>query len=147
MTLHGSGKSPCLVVCRPRFGVAPGRSGRLATLASGCHDSGTGCASAYLASMQSRGRAGSFYRMNCFRHLDEIAIVFCQACGHALCRQCSLHPISGVTHVCSDQCARKVCVRPEPDGSAESLFDNVYAAVFLTVLLAVLGGGFCVWSA
>jgi predicted nucleic acid-binding Zn ribbon protein len=81
--------------------------------------------------------------MNCFRHPDEIAIVFCQACRNGLCRQCSQQSIRGVTHVCSDECARKVRRRP----NAKSLFDNVYAALFLMVLLAVLGGGFCAFLA
>ena len=81
--------------------------------------------------------------MNCFRHPDEIAIIFCQACRHALCRQCSQQRIRGVAHVCSDECARQVRRRPNP----ESLFNNVYAAMFLIVLLAVLGGGFCSWLA
>jgi hypothetical protein len=81
--------------------------------------------------------------MNCFRHPDEIAIVFCKGCDHALCRQCSQQRIRGVTHVCSDECARRVRRSP----NQESVFNNVYAAVFLTVLLAVLGGGFCVWLA
>jgi len=97
----------------------------------------------YLASKHSRGRAGSVYRMNCFRHPDEIAIVFCQACRHGLCRECGQQSIHGVTHVCSDECARTVRRRPD----AKSLFDNVYAALFLMVLLAVLGGGFCAWLA
>src|SRR5258706_2549239 len=77
--------------------------------------------------------------MNCFRHPDETAIIFCHACRHALCRQCSQQRIRGVTHVCSDECARKVRRRPNP----ESLFNNVYAATFLILLLAVLGGGVC----
>ena len=81
--------------------------------------------------------------MNCFRHPDEIAIIYCHACRHALCRQCSQQRIRGVTHVCSDECARKVRRRPNP----ESLFNNVYAAMFLIVLLAALGGGFCAWLA
>jgi hypothetical protein len=53
----------------------------------------------------------------------------------------------GVTHVCSDQCARKRNLRPDPTGPAESPFKKVYTAVFITLLLAVIGGGCCTWLA
>jgi B-box zinc finger len=87
-----------------------------------------------------RGRTGSASRMNCFRHPDEVAIVFCKACRLALCRECSQQSIRGVTHVCSDECAQTVRRRP----GAKVFFDNVYAGVFLIILLAVFFGGFCV---
>jgi hypothetical protein len=96
-----------------------------------------------LALRRGRSRAGSVYRMNCFRHPDESAIVFCRACRHGLCRQCSQQSIRGVTHVCSDECARTIRRRP----AAKGLFDVMYAGVFLIVLLAVLGGGICAWLA
>jgi hypothetical protein len=81
--------------------------------------------------------------MNCFRHPDEVALVFCQACRLALCRQCSQQSIRGVTHVCSEECARTVGRSPD----AKRLFDNAYASLFLIILLAVLGGGTCAWLA
>jgi hypothetical protein len=36
---------------------------------------------------------------------------------------------------------------PDPDEPPDSLFDKVYAAVFFTVLVAVLSGGLCAWLA
>jgi hypothetical protein len=81
--------------------------------------------------------------MNCFRHPDEDAIVFCEGCRNGLCSECGQQSIGGMTHVCSDECAETVRRRP----GLKSLFDNVYASVFLIGLLAVLGGGICVWLA
>jgi hypothetical protein len=81
--------------------------------------------------------------MNCFRHPDEVAIVFCEGCDRGLCDECSQQSIRGVTYVCSDECARKV----QPTGNAKRIFDDVYAGVFLILLLAVLCGGVSVWLA
>jgi hypothetical protein len=81
--------------------------------------------------------------MNCFRHPDEIAIVFCRACRHGLCRQCAQQAIRGVTHICSNECARTVRRRPDSEG----LFSDALAGVCLIVLLAVLGGALCAWLA
>jgi hypothetical protein len=81
--------------------------------------------------------------MNCFRHPDEIAIVFCRACRNALCRECGEQSVRGVTHVCSDECARTIRGRP----ADKRLFDDIYAGVFLIALLAILGGGACAWLA
>ncbi len=36
-------------------------------------------------------------------------------------------------------------MHPDPKQPQESRFGKVYAVVFLTVMLAVLGGGICVW--
>jgi hypothetical protein len=36
---------------------------------------------------------------------------------------------------------------PDPDEPPDSLFQKVYSAVFFTVLMAVLSGGFCAWLA
>src|SRR5262249_23949821 len=92
------------------------------------------------AKRHGRGQAGPAYRMNCFRHPDEVAIVFCKACRVTLCRECSQQSIRGVTQVCSDECAQSVRRRP----GAKSFIDNVYAGVFLILLLAFFGGGNCV---
>lgn len=77
--------------------------------------------------------------MNCFRHPDEIASVFCQGCDLALCSECGEQCIDGVTQVCSDECAQRVG-RP----GLKRLFDNVYASLIIVVLMTVCGGGLCV---
>ena len=50
-------------------------------------------------------------------------------------------------HVCSEECGRRVSLQPDSREDRDSGFQKVYAVVFLTVLLAVLGGGLCVWRA
>ena len=85
--------------------------------------------------------------MNCFRHPNEVAAVFCKGCGKPLCWSCCERTIGNETHVCSEECARTVSQQPDSKEPHDSLFDKVYAAVFLTVLLAALGGGLCVWGA
>lgn len=82
--------------------------------------------------------------MNCFRHPTEEAAVFCKGCAKALCLACCTKTVGGETHVCSEECAKIASERAavEKAEQRESLFDKVYAAVFLTVLLTLLGGGF-----
>ncbi len=84
--------------------------------------------------------------MNCFRHPTEAAVVFCKGCNKPLCCRCSQQTFGDQTHVCSEDCARTAS-QSDSEEPRESLFDRVYAVVFLTVLLALLGGGLFVWSA
>jgi B-box zinc finger len=83
--------------------------------------------------------------MNCFRHPTEVATVFCKGCGKPLCLECGRQTFGNETHVCSEGCARTVNLQPDSGEPRESIFDKVYAAVFLTVFMAVLGGGLSVW--
>lgn len=86
--------------------------------------------------------------MNCFRHPTEAAAVFCKGCGKALCLECCGKTLAGQTHVCSEACAHTASQRTAvaEREQREGRFDQVYAAVFLTVFLALLGGGFAVWT-
>jgi len=90
--------------------------------------------------------------MNCFQHADKVAVVFCKECNKALCRDCARLNILSQTHVCSEVCAKLVSWRPKPEAEEEgSLFQRIYASAFLTVfmtlLLAILGGAFVSCSA
>jgi hypothetical protein len=85
--------------------------------------------------------------MNCFRHPTEVAVVYCKGCGKPLCWECSQRTFGNETQVCSEECARAVSQQPDSGEPRDSLFQTVYAAVFLVILLASLCGGLCVWGA
>ena len=84
--------------------------------------------------------------MNCFQHPGAVAIVFCKECNKPLCRDCARQNIMGQTHVCSEVCAKFAGLRPPPE-KEESIFNRVYASVFIVLLLATLGGVFVTWGA
>jgi hypothetical protein len=85
--------------------------------------------------------------MNCFRHPTEEAAAFCKGCATGLCLECCRKSFANQTHVCSEECARITRRRPAvEDRRRESLFDKVYAAVFIIVLLALLNGGISFWA-
>jgi hypothetical protein len=85
--------------------------------------------------------------MNCFRHPVVTAIAFCRHCDKPLCRECCQTKIQGQGRVCSEECARFAALRPQPVERGDTPFQRVYAAAFLVVLLATLGGGLCLWIA
>ena len=85
--------------------------------------------------------------MNCFRHPAVEALVFCRHCGMRLCRECCRVVILGQKRVCSEECARFAALKPAATEEADTPFQRIYAYGFLIVLLATLGGGFCLWSA
>jgi hypothetical protein len=83
--------------------------------------------------------------MKCFRHPAEAAAVFCKGCGKPLCLECCRRSFGNETHVCSEDCARTVSLQPDSGEARENMFQTVYAAIFLTVLLGLLGGGLSLW--
>jgi len=85
--------------------------------------------------------------MNCFRHPTVTALAFCRHCGKRLCRECCRTPILFQTRVCSEECARLAALEPTPKEPTDTPFQKIYAWVFLTLLLALLGGGLCLWLA
>ena len=84
--------------------------------------------------------------MNCFRHPNEVAVVYCKGCSKPLCWNCSQQIFGNQNHVCSEACAKVAAQQPEPEDLPDSLFHRIYALVFLTLLLAGIGGGLCVWG-
>ena len=75
-----------------------------------------------------------------------MAVVYCKGCSKPLCWNCSQQIFGGQNHVCSEACAKIAAQQPEPEDLPDSLFDRIYALVFLTLLLAGIGGGLCVWG-
>jgi hypothetical protein len=85
--------------------------------------------------------------MNCFRHPDKEAVVFCKGCGKPLCWDCAEQMFGTEKHVCSEVCAKRATARAAvapsdavADGLVDTRFSRVFAAVYSTVLVAVIGG-------
>jgi hypothetical protein len=83
--------------------------------------------------------------MNCFQHPNSVALVYCKECNQPLCLDCARQDIMGQTHVCSEVCAKLVSLRP-PEEKEDSLFNRVYASIFIVLLLGLLGGIFVAWG-
>ena len=83
--------------------------------------------------------------MNCFKHPNAVAVVYCKECNEPLCLDCAQQNIQGQTRVCSEVCAKLASLRP-PQEKEDSLFNRIYASVFTVVLLATLGGIFVAWT-
>ena len=78
--------------------------------------------------------------MNCFRHPDAEAVVFCRGCNKALCLDCCEQLYDGERHVCSAECAQKVKQQPDADDPPDNIFQQVYAFLFESMLVMVIGG-------
>src|SRR5262245_44528230 len=83
--------------------------------------------------------------MNCFKHSNAEALVYCKECNEPLCLDCARQNIQGQTRVCSEVCAKLASLR-SPEEKEDSLFNRVYAAIFTVLLLAMLGGIFVAWG-
>ena len=85
--------------------------------------------------------------MNCFRHPDEESVVECKGCGKPLCWGCSEQLFGNVKQVCSSECAETVLLNPDPKDQ-DSRADRIFNAMFLPVLVVVLGGvgGGLLWT-
>ena len=78
--------------------------------------------------------------MNCFRHPDAEAVVFCRGCNKALCLDCGEQLYEGERHVCSVECAQKVKQQADADEPPENVFQKAYAFLFESMLVIVIGG-------
>jgi hypothetical protein len=79
--------------------------------------------------------------MNCFRHPNEVAAVYCKGCNKPLCLACCEQTIGGQTHVCSEACARIAGKQaPDPEDAPDGLFNRIFAKVYFAILVVVLGG-------
>ena len=78
--------------------------------------------------------------MNCFRHPNVMAAAFCKGCSRPLCLECYEQKFDNETHVCSEDCARKVAQQPDSEEPPESLFDKIFAKAYVTLLVIVVGG-------
>jgi len=83
--------------------------------------------------------------MNCFQHPGSSALAFCRECNKPLCLDCARREIQGQTRVCSEVCAKRASLRPVE--KEESLFNRLYASLFIILLLGFLGGVFVTWGA
>ena len=84
--------------------------------------------------------------MNCFTHLNTVAVVYCKECNKPLCQDCAQQNTLGQTRVCSEVCAQLASLRPAEE-KEDSLGNRIYASFFIVLLLAILGGGFVAWTA
>jgi hypothetical protein len=83
--------------------------------------------------------------MNCFRHPDEVAVVYCKGCDKPLCLDCSEQTFGNETHVCSEGCAETASTEEagqplDADEVPDSLFNRIFAKVFITALVIIIGG-------
>jgi hypothetical protein len=83
--------------------------------------------------------------MNCFAHLNAVAVVYCKECNKPLCLDCAQQDILGQRRVCSEVCSKLASLRPAEE-KEDNAFDRAYASVFIVLLLAVLGGIFVAWA-
>jgi hypothetical protein len=83
--------------------------------------------------------------MNCFRHPDAIAGVYCKECYKPICPDCAQQTIQGQKRVCSEVCAHLASLR-QPEEKEDSPGNRLYASVFIVLLLAMLGGIFVLAS-
>ena len=84
--------------------------------------------------------------MNCFKHLNTVAVVNCKECSKPLCLDCAQQNLLGQKRVCSEVCAKLASLRPAEE-KEDNLFNRVYASAFIVLLLAMLGGIVVVWAA
>jgi hypothetical protein len=79
--------------------------------------------------------------MNCFRHPNAVAAAFCKGCSKPLCLDCYEQTFDKeIKHVCSEECARTVRQQPEAEEPPDSLFDKIFADVYITALVVGVGG-------
>jgi hypothetical protein len=79
--------------------------------------------------------------MNCFRHPNEVAAVYCKGCNKPLCLTCCEMTFGGQTHVCSEKCAQIASKQePDPEDVPDSLSNRIFAKVYFAILVVVLGG-------
>jgi hypothetical protein len=83
--------------------------------------------------------------MNCFQHPTEPALFACKECNKPICVECARQNVRGQTGVCSEVCAQLASLRPPPE-KPDSLFNRIYASIFIVLLLGMLGGIFVVWG-